>query len=69
MTPDQQKIDAHLRSLTNDQLLDAMEQAWIDLHEAAQNDNQGERHQACFAACVTYCAEMAVRKLKRRASK
>lgn len=59
-------IATHLATLDNEQLLDAMELAWSDLHKAAHDDNQGERHQQCFAACVVYSQEMGKRGLKRR---
>ncbi len=67
MTAEEIKIRDHLAGLSNEQLLDAMERAWTDLHKAAHDDNQGERHQQCFAACVVYCKEMGARGLKRRA--
>ena len=56
--------EQYLKTLNNDQLIDALNKAAQDLEIAAEKEKDSEWHQACFAGLMTYALEADKRGLR-----
>ena len=59
------EVQHYLAGLSDDELADRLRVAVADLERAAEEENESEWHEACFAASVLYCQESDRRKRAR----